>query len=63
MAGYPAYQCFKDTDRTVYCSQNKVNNHAEGNSWIARCRAHYNVQMSGAGYLAVNHPAGAVIYP
>ena len=42
--GYPAYQCFKTQDRQVYCSNDKVKNHAKGNEWIKRAMTQFNLQ-------------------
>lgn len=61
MPAYPAYQSFKTrADRAVYCSTNRVQNHAEGSAWMARCMAHYGIQQSDVLSTTTlnNQPAG-----
>lgn len=64
--GYPAYQCFKTTDRDVYCSSVKVSNHTEGAAWVSNCMAFYSIQgsqLKGKPYLEDSQPDNATNYP
>ena len=61
---YPAYQCLKTVDRTVYCSRNMVNNHAEGSAWAGRVIQQYGLNANdihGRPYTSNNIPRGAII--
>jgi hypothetical protein len=36
MAGYPAYQCYKDAGHNTFCSCKKFKNHATAAKWIGQ---------------------------
>ena len=60
--GYPAYQCFKTQNREVYCSNDKVKNHATGAKWIERAITHFQLQANeilGKPYTSERIPRGA----
>jgi hypothetical protein len=62
----PFYQCFKTTDRTVYCSSTKFKNHDAGATWVAQCIAHFRLradELVGRPYEKQSQPAGAVVWP
>jgi hypothetical protein len=60
------YQCFKTTDRTVYCSSQTFKSHQPAAEWVANCMAHFNIQgndLHGKPYESDDQPKNAVIYP
>ena len=62
----PFYQCFKTTDRTVYCSSMQFRNHTTAATWVGQCIAHFNLradQLSGKPYERDDPPTGAVVWP
>ncbi|SEV95490.1 hypothetical protein SAMN05428988_0763 [Chitinophaga sp. YR573] len=59
---YPAYQLYKDEDRTTYCSSRKVGNHEEGNQWIKLClAAHPGTRVQGPPWTSEDQKG--VIWP
>lgn len=62
----PYYQCFKTTDRTVYCSSQMFRNHATAATWVSQCIMAHQLQANdllGTPYESDNQPRGAVIWP
>ncbi|MFJ8476219.1 hypothetical protein [Kitasatospora sp. NPDC094011] len=57
--GYPGYQCFKTTDRDVYCSDATVKNHDAGSTWVKTCPADVVKNMKGKPYIEATRPKAA----
>jgi hypothetical protein len=60
------YQCFKTTDRVVYCSSFKVKNHDEGADWVRQALEHFNLKandIKGKPYESDDIPEGATTHP
>ncbi len=63
---YPAYQCFKTDNRTVYCSLKKVGSRDEGDEWIKTACNNFDLridQIHGRPYVSSCQPSGAIIWP
>ena len=64
--GYPAYQCVKLSDRTVYCSKKKFKNHDEGAEWVSalqKAKGFKGNEIKGKPYTSSSQPSDAEIYP
>lgn len=60
------YQCFKTTDRTVYCSSQTFKSHAPAAAWVSECIMAHQLQANdllGKPYESDSQPRGAVIWP
>jgi hypothetical protein len=63
--GYPSYQCLKTTNGVVYCSSKKLKSHAEGNAWVKKVMAHYNLtanDISGKPFERASQPSNATVF-
>lgn len=61
---YPAYQCLKTIERTIYCSSVKFKNHDEGSAWVGRVMSNHDLSANniiGKPYTSNVIPRGAII--
>ncbi|HEY0602299.1 MAG TPA: hypothetical protein VGD58_05265 [Herpetosiphonaceae bacterium] len=59
---YPAYQCMKLYSGTTYCSSKKEKSHSDGNQWIKRCMARFNIRADDINNIFASDsvPRGAI---